>query len=89
MAPTDQEFNQLRKRVADLEGIHAGERLKNIRADVDVSAADVLVIKSDLDHAHAAFLDLRALVDELVMRNGALEARVVSLEASNPTVSAA
>ena len=89
MAVTDAEFNALKRRVADLEAKNIGQRLGFLRDDLDVARGDIITIKSDLDHAHAAFLGLRALVDELVMRNGALEARVAALEAANPTVAAA
>lgn len=90
MAVTDAEFNALKRRVADLEGIHAGQRLANVRADLDIARADIVVMKGDLDNAHAAFVDLRALVDDLVLQLGAACERISVLEAaSDPTRAAA
>ena len=90
MAVTDQEFNQLRKRVVDLEDINTGQRLKNIRGDVDAQGAAILALKVDVDNAHAAFMDMRALVDDLVLQLGAACERITVLEtASNPIQAAA
>lgn len=90
MAVTDPEFNALKRRVSDLEDIHAGQRLKDIRADLDIARADVSVMKADLDNAHTAFLAMRAQVDDLQLQLGAACDRIAVLEtASDPTWAAA
>ena len=90
MAPTDQEFNHLKQRVADLEAKNIGQRLGSLRTDVDAQGDAILALKSDADNAHAAFVDLRALVDDLVLQLGAACERITVLEtASDPTRAAA
>lgn len=83
MAVTDQEFAKLKQRVTDLEAKNVGQRLASLRADVDALAVDQ-------NNAHAAFIDLRNLVDDLVLQLGAACERIAVLEtASDPTLAAA
>jgi len=82
MAVTDQEFARLKQRVADLEAKNIGQRLASLRSDLDALAADQ-------SNAHAAFIDLRVLVDDLVMQVDALTERVAALEAVSDPMKAA